>query len=925
MRAENWGRMSERPHAPAIEPAHDILRAGGGVKGLHAVFAPRTVALIGATERPATVGRAILTNLTSGAFAGAVYPVNPRHTSVLGHECYASIAAAPQRVDLAVIVTPALTVPDVVLECGRAGVRAAIVISAGFREIGADGIELERRVLDNARASGMRIVGPNCLGVMTPRLGFNATFANTTALAGGIGFVSQSGALCTAILDWSLSESVGFSHFASLGSMADVGWGDVIDYLGDDPHTHAIILYMESIGDAGAFMSAAREVAMSKPVIVIKGGRTTAAAHAAASHTGALVGSDDVADAAFRRCGVLRVESLSDLFYMAEALAKQPRAPGKRLAIITNAGGAGVLATDTLVLGGGELAPLEATSIAGLDAAMPAHWSRGNPVDVLGDATPERYEKALAICEQDANVDGLLVVLAPQGVASAEDVARAIAPLGALPGKPVIAAWMGGEGVAAGAALLKKAGIPTYLYPDTASRVFNYMWRYDDALKGLYETPVLADGTTPDRTAVHELIACASAAGRTLLTEYESKRLLAAYGIPTADTRLALTPDDAVAAAAQIGFPVAVKLHSLTVTHKSDVGGVVLNVLDAASVRAAFSAIDKSARERAGPDAFIGVTVQPMVEREGYELIVGASADAQFGPVLLFGLGGTLVDVFRDRALALPPLTTTLARRMMERTKIYQALKGVRGRASIDLAALEQILVRFGELAIEQPRIKEVEINPLFASPSGLLSLDARAILHDPAIPDAALPRSAIRAYPARYAGTWTARDGREFQIRPIRPEDEPQVAKFHERLSQTTVYMRYATAMRLSDRVRHERLSRVCFIDYNREIALVAIETDPALGHRIVAIGRLIREHAADEAEFAMTVEDDRQKVGIGSELLRRLVDIARHENIGSVVGYILADNTSMLRVCQRLGFVVMPSSDDKMITVRIATGQKA
>ncbi len=430
MLGENSGRMDERQHAQPIEPAHDILRAGVAVKGLHAVFAPRSVAVIGATQRPATVGRSIFVNLTSGGFAGTVYPVNPKHESLFGHDCYPSITAVPQRVDLAVVVTPALSVPDVVLECGRAGVKAAIVISAGFKEIGERGSELERRVLDNARATGMRIVGPNCLGVMTPRLGFNATFANTMALAGGIGFVSQSGALCTAILDWSLSESVGFSHFASLGSMADVGWGDVIDYLGDDPYTQAIILYMESIGDAGAFMSAAREVAMSKPIIVIKGGRTAAAAHAAASHTGALVGSDDVADAAFRRCGVLRVESLSDLFYMAEALAKQPRAPGRRLAIITNAGGAGVLATDTLVLGGGELAPLSTSSIAVLDAALPEHWSHGDPVDVLGDATPERYAKALSVVESDENVDGVLVVLAPQGVAAADDVASAIAPLG---------------------------------------------------------------------------------------------------------------------------------------------------------------------------------------------------------------------------------------------------------------------------------------------------------------------------------------------------------------------------------------------------------------------------------------------------------------------------------------------------------------
>jgi len=904
---------------PAIEPAHDIMRARSGVQRLRAIFHPRSVAVIGATERRASVGYAILANLLNSEFRGNVYPVNPKHPTMMGRQCYPDITQVPSPVDLAVIVTPAATVPDIVLQCARAGVGGAIVISAGFRETGQHGAELERSIAANARETGMRVIGPNCLGVISPDIGLNATFADTRVLVGNIGFISQSGALGTAILDWSLTESVGFSHFASLGSMVDVGWGDVIDYLGDDPATKAIILYMESIGDSRSFLSAAREVAMSKPIIVIKGGRFAAAARAAASHTGALVGSDDVVDAAFRRCGVLRVDSLAELFYMAEALAKQPRPKGKRLIIVTNAGGGGVLATDALVAGGGDAAELSPATRASIDALLPEHWSHGNPVDILGDATPERYAQAVEICRAEPNADGLLIVYAPQAVATPLDVASAIIPVVSQTGKPVIATWMGGGGVAHGATALKKAGLPTYGYPDTAARVFNYMWRYDDALRALYETPVLdQERLAPDRMAVKALIAQASAEGRTLLTEYESKRLLAAYGIPTVETTLATNADDAVRAADKIGYPVAVKLHSTTVTHKSDIGGVKLGVADSAGVRDAFAAIAAAARIVSGVEPFLGVTVQPMVALEGYELLVGSSVDQQFGPVIVFGLGGALVEVFHDRALGLAPLNTTLARRMMERTRIYRALRGVRGRKSIDLLALEQLLVRFSELVIEQRRIKEIEMNPLFASEHGLLALDARAILHEAARADADLPEPAIRPYPAQYETTWTATDGRTLTIRPIRPEDEGLVAQFHERLSDETVYKRYAQLARLSDRVQHQRLSRVCFIDYAREMALVAVEDSPPMP-KIIAIGRLILEHEGDEAEFALTVEDDRQGLGIGRELLRRLVDIARREDIGSVVGYILSTNGAMLHICSELGFRITQGTDWKVAVARI------
>ena len=622
-----------------------------------------------------------------------------------------------------------------------------IIISAGFKEIGEAGVELERQVLAAARRYGIRVVGPNCLGIMNPVGGFNATFAAGIAAAGRVGFVSQSGALLTAILDWAAHEDVGFSSIVSLGSMLDVGWGDVIDYLGDDPNTDSIVIYMETIGDARAFLSSAREVALTKPIIVIKPGRTAQAAKAAASHTGSLTGSDDVLDAAFRRAGVLRVNSISELFEVSEILAKQPRPAGRRLSIVTNAGGPGVLATDALISGGGELTELTPETMDRLNAVLPSVWSHNNPIDIIGDAPPERYAKALEVAAADPETDGLLVILTPQAMTDPTATARALVKHARIEGKPVLASWMGGADVEEGAAILRAAGIPTFAYPDTACVLFNHMWRYANNLKALYETPSLpvAPERGEFREEVDRIIAEVSAEGRTLLTEYESKKVLAAYGIPITDTELAHTPEEACAAAADIGYPVVAKLLSRTVTHKTDVGGVVLNLRTPEAVCEAFETIRDSVTAKAGAEHFEGVTIQPMINWSGYELIVGSSPDPQFGPVLLFGMGGQLVEVFRDRALALPPLNTTLARRLIEHTRIAGALRGVRGRKPIDVDVLAALLVRFSELVAEQPRIAEIDINPLLASPERIIALDARVVLHPATIDDADLPRLAIR------------------------------------------------------------------------------------------------------------------------------------------------------------------------------------
>lgn len=891
--------------------AHDLLRQVRR-KPLDALFAPRTIAVIGATERTGSVGRAIWENLK--VFEGRVFPVNPKHATIGGVGAFPTIGAVPRSVDLAVIVTPAPTVPGLIRECAAAGVPAAAIISAGFRESGQAGAELEQQCLVEAQRGKMRLLGPNCLGLMVPHNRFNATFAADMAEPGSVAFLSQSGALCTSVLDWSLREKVGFSAFVSVGSMLDVGWGNLITHFGDDPRTKSIVCYMESVGDARAFLSAAREVALTKPIIVLKVGRTDAAAKAAASHTGALTGSDDVLEAAFRRVGVLRVNTIGELFNLAELLAKQPNPRGPRLSIVTNAGGPGALATDALVTGGGQLATLSSSTTAELDKFLPPHWSHGNPIDVLGDAAPARYARAVTLAAQDPQSDGVLVILTPQAMTDAKGTAEAICSLARPTDKPLLASWMGGAGLDSAKAVLNAAGIPTADYPDTAARAFSLMWRYSDNLRAIYETPSLPTGAAAEENrAVAELIiTSARKSGRALLTEAESKQLLAAYGIPTVETHVALTEDDAVQYAESLGFPVALKLFSETLTHKTDVGGVQLDLPDAAAVRTAWRRIQNVVSEKAGRKHFLGVTVQPMIAREGYELILGSSIDPQFGPVILFGAGGQLVEVFQDRALGLPPLNATLARRLMERTKIFTALKGVRGRPPVDLAALEQLLVRFSQLVAEQRWIAEIDVNPLLVSPAQMLALDARVVLHPPGTTDDQLPRPAICAYPTRYVLPWKLRDGTPVTIRPIRPEDEPMMVKFHQTLSERSVYLRYFTPLKLDQRVAHARLSRICFVDYDREMVLIVERHNPETSvAEIIGVGRLSTLHHSREAEFALTVSDQSQHQGLGTKLLNLLVQIGREAKLERITATMLADNLDMQRVAQKAGFTVRHADD--------------
>lgn len=909
--------MSE---APTLKPRPDTwkLAAPSRHPGLESIFLPRSVAVIGATDREGTVGRSIVSNLLESKFPIKVYAVNPSHSEVLGIKTYKQIGDIPGGVDLAVVVTPAHTVPQVIGECVDADVKSAVVISAGFRERGHEGILLEGQIQKHLSRGSMRLIGPNCLGFMNPTIGLNATFAKSMPQKGSVAFLSQSGALLTSILDWGQSEQVGFSAIVSTGSMLDVGWGDLIYHFGNDPHTKSILLYMESVGDARSFLSAAREIALSKPIIVIKAGRSDAASRAAASHTGALTGSDDVLEAAFRRCGILRVQNIADLFYMAEVLSKQPRPRGPRLTIVTNAGGPGVLATDSLMATGGELTVLSSESLHELDGFLSSHWSHNNPVDVLADADAEGFVKAVGIASKDAASDGLLAIIAPQGLADPTQVAERMKPLAHTSSKPLLASWMGGDGVAEGTAILNAAGIPTFSYPDTAARAFTYMWRYTYNLRGLYDTPALVGGSdvaADARSKVSETVLRVRAHGGTMLNEFEAKKLLALYGIPVVETRMAENEEQAVACAAEIGYPVVLKLLSSTIAHKTDVDGVRLRLQTAEQVRSAYRAIQTAVVEKRGAEHFGGVTVQPMVQRDGYELILGSTVDAQFGPVILFGSGGVMVEVYRDRALALPPLNTTLAHRMMEQTKIYSALLGVRGRKPVNMTALEGLLVRFSELVMEQPWIKEIDINPLLATSEQLIALDARVVVHDSAVQEEQLPRPTIRPYPSQYVREWSLKDGTPVTIRPIRPEDEPLMVQFHTTLSERSVYLRYFCSLSLSTRVEHERLVRICFGSYDRGFALVADRKNPDTGqHEVLGVGRFSAINRA-EAEAAVLVSDRWHGLGLGTELLASAARVARAEKFKRLSGEILRDNLATQAIFKKVGFRLRSMEDPSSV----------
>lgn len=877
---------------------------------LDSIFSPKSVAVIGASATPGSVGSILMRNLMENPFGGVVFPVNPKRRAIHGVLCYPTLQAVPERVDLAVIATPAATVPSCIRDCVERGVKSAIVISAGFSELGTQGQALERQIRDLARGK-MRVIGPNCLGVIHPPSRLNASFAADMPRQGSIALLSQSGAICTSILDWARETHVGFSSFVSVGAMVDVDFADLIDYFGDDPTTRSILIYMESIGDVRKFLSAARNVARTKPVILVKSGRHEAGARAAASHTGALAGADAVFDAAFRRAGVLRVITIRELFNMAEILAMQPQPAGPNLAIITNAGGPGVMATDDLMTLGGQLAPLTDGTVAALNAVLPPFWSHSNPVDVLGDAAPERYRAAVENCMKDPGIQGVLVMLTPQAMSDPTETAKKVAEFARGYGKPILAAWMGGTAVRAGRDLLQRGGVPTFDTPESAVRAFLNMVQFRRNQDLLYETPAsFPDDWSPHLERARATIAKARSARRLLLTEVEAKEMLSAYGIPTVPTIAARSEDEAVAAANSVGYPVVLKLLSETVTHKSDVGGVQLGLADAAAVGRAYHQIQENVKHL--PGAFDGVAVQPMVSSKGLELIVGSSIDHQFGPVILFGSGGILVEVFQDRALALPPLNRTLARRLMERTRIYKALQGVRGRPPVNMDHLEMILVRFSQMLTDLPEIQEVDINPLLASHDGIIALDARVLLADEG---SSRPQLAIHPYPNHLTTEWKLEDGTELTIRAVRPEDEPHVIELFGTFSERTIRLRYFSLLK---RLSHDSLIRLCHLDYDREMALVAVRRSGD-GPRFLGVSRYILDPETMQAEYAVVVGDPWQGKGLGRHLMERVIEVARLKGVRRLVGPVLRDNTGMLTLARQLGFSVSETSDPAVVDTAI------
>ena len=861
---------------------------------------PNTVALIGATEE-GSVGRPIMENLRLSKNR-KIFPVNPNRTTVLGVQCYPNITSVPEPVDLAIIATPAKTVPSVVEECGKAGIQGIVIISAGFRETGEEGKKLEDQIREIREKYGMRIVGPNCVGVIRPNVSLNASFLKARPEPGNVAFISQSGALGSAILDWAVNAHIGFSMFASLGSMIDVDFGDLIDFLGDDADTRSIMIYMESVGNARKFMSAARGFARTKPIVVVKPGRYAESAKAALSHTGAMASDDEVYVAAFRRAGVVRVMEVSDLFNSAAVLDSKHLPRGRRLGIITNAGGPGVMATDELLELGGQLARLSDESLKQLNSVLPQYWSRGNPIDVLGDADIGRYVNAINVCLNDPEVDGILVAYTPQGAARPEELARSVAEIARTAWKPIIVTWMGGEGVREAREIFAQNNIPTYETPEDAVKTYMYMYRYGRNLELLYETPSeLSVDEAPPKSHLKALVARLAREGATTLSEEDSKRFLTNYRISTTKPHTAHTVEAAIRHANGIGYPVVLKIASPDISHKSDVGGVATGIDSDEKLRSEYDAMMRRVREHSPHGKILGVTVQKMIENIDYELILGSRKDRDFGSVILFGMGGVGTEVFRDFSIGLPPLNQTLARRLMEDTKVYRMLQGYRGKAPADTRQLEEIIVRFSNLIVDFPEIAEIDVNPLAISGGKAYALDARMVIDKKAL-EYPSPYShlVITPYPTRYVIPWKLKDGKEVLLRPIKPEDEPLEHEMLTTLSDETLRGRFFQVIK---NITHEMLIRYCNIDYDREMAIVG-EVREGERRRIIGIGRLIIEPDFKKGEFAVVVHDDYQGRGMGYKLTDMMIGVGQEKGLEKMYGIVLTDNKAMLRICEELGF---------------------
>ena len=875
---------------------------------MNALFNPKTIALIGATDVEDSVGKSIMENLIASGDR-KIFPINPKRDVLFGRECFPSVSSVNEEVDLAVIATPASTVPSIVEECGEAGVAGIIIISAGFKETGEAGQELEDRIKETRKKYGMRIIGPNCIGVVRPSVNLNTSFLKASPDAGNVAFISQSGALGSAILDWAVRAHIGFSMFTSLGSMIDVDFADLIDYLGEDYKTRSIMLYMEGIGNAKRFMSSARGFARTKPIVIVKPGKFSESAKAALSHTGAMAGDDQVYDAAFKRVGLIRVSEFSDLFNAAAVLDSKYLPRGGRLAIVTNAGGFGVMATDTLIGLGGTLAELSEETREKLNATLPAYWSKGNPIDVLGDADSERYAAAIKACLDDRSVDGILVIYSPQAILKPDVLAEAVVALAKESAKPIITAWVGGDWVESGRAVFLRNNIPTYESPEDAVRTYLHMYHYRRNLTLLYETPSelgLAEG--PAKNHLKAFIKRVSNEKRTLLTEAESKQFLLTYGIKVTIPSLAKTSEEAMRIAHETGYPVVLKIVSPDITHKSDVGGIKTGIRNKDELTEAYVNMTRVVKDKAPEASITGISVQKMIENIDYELIVGAKKDNDFGTVILFGMGGIGTEIFKDVSIGLPPLNQILARRLMQDTKIYSVLKGFRGKRPAHMKGLEELIVNFSNMIVDFPEIGEIDINPVVIADGDAYALDARIVLDLDQVDHKILyPHLVITPYPSRYVTNWRLTDGTDVVLRPIKPEDEPLEYELLTTISKESLRVRFFSIIK---DISHDMLMRFCNIDYDREMAMVA-ETNENGKRRLIGISRLIVDSDGRKAEYAIVIHDDFQGKGLGYKLVDILIGLAQDKGLDEIYGSVLTENNRMLSVVEKLGFKVTREPD--------------
>ncbi|MEM2110832.1 MAG: bifunctional acetate--CoA ligase family protein/GNAT family N-acetyltransferase [Candidatus Bathyarchaeia archaeon] len=876
-----------------------------GIEGLDKIFNPKKIAVIGASNKEGSVGFKLFNNLIGVGFRGTVYPVNPFSPSVQGIMAYPSVKKIPWQIDLAIVATPAHVVPQVVEECGESGITGIIIVSSGFGETDPWGKILEEKLVKLKSAYGLRIIGPNCLGVIRPSIKLNATFANKMAMPGQIAFMSQSGALCASVLDWAVHANVGFSCFVSVGGMIDVDFADLIDYFGSDPETRSIVLFIESIKEPRKFMSAARRFAGTKPIIVVKAGKTPEGMKAAASHTGAIAGEDAIYNAFFERAGIVRVEEISDLFNCSEILAMQPPPRGKNLAIITNAGGPGVMATDALIARGGKLATLNDETVRALDEILPHYWSKSNPVDICEDATVYRFRKVLETCVNKLKADGYLVIYTPIGAAEPSETAKVLIETLKDIDKPILACWLGEEEVNEARNLLRKNRIPVYSTPEQAVATFMYMHQYARNLELLYETPEEIPISFPsDKTRLQKILETAAKEEREVLTEAESKGFLEVYGIPTAKAYVAKSIEEAVSVSSKIGFPVVMKILSPQVTHKTDVDGVILNVASASHVKKAFTELVERVKKRNPSLKIEGVTVQPMITN-GYELMMGSKRDPQFGSVIIFGTGGTSIELFKDISVSFPPLNQTLARRMIESTRAYKLLsEGFRGRPPINIRLLEETLVKFSQLIIDFPQIKEADVNPLKVDEKSVVALDARIVLDLNKVSAEIQPYEhlIIRPYPKKYVTQSKLRDGREVLLRPIKPEDEPLLVELFKTFSEETMRFRFFQVIK---EISHQTLAKYCNIDYDREMVIVAELSDN--GKRcLVGMVRLVVEPDGESGEVAVVVGDPWQNRGIGTKMFDYIIEISKDMGLKRIFGEILAENTKIMHICCSRGFEI-------------------